>query len=271
MSAVPRWAGAAVLTAGLTGAILLTAQLTHNWTIVPAAMFIGALTGPLVFLVWLDDRARIGRSVAPDVLFITWIVGGGVAMIVVGIFEAQYLYNTGVAGFVWYSATEGTAKIVVPVTICSVVPKYRTLEHALALALVSAAGFAVMESLSYAVYARDVSVHAVRDSLIERSLITPFGHLPWTTMAVIVAVRAWQKRGRITLSPKALWGFALAITLHATWNASVVKEGWWHLLVIPTAIITFAVMYHLVSGVYYDGPYAIPADHAHPHHRKPAQ
>jgi RsiW-degrading membrane proteinase PrsW (M82 family) len=259
-----------VLTTGLTAAILLAARLTHNWTIVPAVMFIGAMIGPLAFLVWLDDRTRIGRSVAPDVLFVTWLVGGGVAMVVVGIFEAQYLYNAGVFAFVWFSATEGTAKIVVPVTICSVVPKYRTLEHALALALVSAAGFAVLESLSYAIYAYDESVQAVRDSLIERSLITPFGHLPWTTMAVVVAVRARQKRGRITLSPKALWGFGRAITLHATWNAAVVQQGWWHVLVIPTAAITFGVMYHLGSGVYYDGPYAIPTERAHPHHHRPA-
>ena len=266
IDAIPRWVGAAVLTAGLTGAILLTAQLTKNWTIVPAAMFIGAMTGPLVFLVWLDGRTRIGRSVAPDVLFIVWLVGGGVAMIFVGIFESDYLYHARFVGYVWYSAIEATAKLLVPIAICTVLPKYRTLEHALALALVSAAGFATMESLSYAISAYDESVQAVRSSLIERSLITPFGHLPWTTMAVIVAVRAWQKRGRITLSPKALWGFGLAITLHATWNAAVVERGWWHLLVIPTAVITFAVMYHLVSGVYYDGPYVIPKDYAAQHH-----
>lgn len=265
----PRWIGIAVLTAGLTGAILLVAQLTKNWTIAPAAAFLGAMTGPLVFLVWLDDRARVGRSVAPDELFITWLVGGGVAVLFVGIFESHYLYhNHGFGGYLWVAAAEGTGKILVPVTACTLVPKYRSLAPALALALVSAAGFAVLESLSYAVAAYGESVQALRDTLIERSVITPFVHLPWTAMAVIVAARAWEKRGRITLAPKAMWGFALAIVLHASWNASIVEEGWWHLLIIPAAIVTFAVMYHLVSEVYYDGPYRIPKDYAARHHHQ---
>ena len=58
----------------------------------------------------------------------------------------------------------------------------------------------------------------------------------------------------------------LAAMLHATWNAAIVEGGSWHLLLIPIAIITFAVMYHLVSGVYYDGPYVIPKDYAAQHH-----
>jgi RsiW-degrading membrane proteinase PrsW (M82 family) len=257
-----------VLIAGLTGAILLTAQTTRNWTIVPAAMFIGALMGPLVFLVWLDDRARIGRSVAPDVLFMIWLVGGGFAMVFIGIVESDYLFQPPTSGSLWIAATEETAKVLVPIAVCTLAPKYRTIERALALALVSAAGFAVMESLAYAVSAYDESVQAVRHSLIERGLVTPFGHLPWTAIAVIVAVRAWQQRGRITLSPKALWGFGLAIVLHASWNAAAVRRGWWHLLVIPIAGITFVVMYHLVAGVYYDGPYATPTDYATEHHTR---
>jgi RsiW-degrading membrane proteinase PrsW (M82 family) len=262
---IPRWIGIAVLTAGLTGAILLVAQLTKNWTIVPAAAFIGAMSGPLVFLVWLDDRARIGRSVAPDELFITWLVGGGVAVIFAGIFESHFVYHPGF-GFLWIAAIEGTAKILVPLVACSLVPKYRSLEPALALALVSAAGFAVMESLSFAVAAYGESVQDVRQVLIERAVITPFAHLPWTAMAVIVAARVWQERQRITLTPQALWGFALAIVLHALWNEAVVAHGWAHLFIVPVAITTFAVMYHLVSGVYYDGPYIIPKDYAARHH-----
>jgi RsiW-degrading membrane proteinase PrsW (M82 family) len=262
---IPRWVGIAVLSGALTGTIFLVAQLTRNWTIVPAAALIGAMTGPLAFLVWLDDRSRVGRSVAPDALFITWLVGGGVAVVFVGVFESRYLYHPGPGSTVWIAAVEGTAKVLVPLAVCAVAPQYRTIERALALALVSAAGFAVLESLAYAVAAYGESVQAVRRVLIVRSAITPFVHLPWTTIAVIVAARAWQQRGRVTLSPKALWGIGLAIALHATWNLGIVEEGWWHLLVVPTAAVTFTVMYHLVAGVYYDGPYVAPKDHAHRH------
>jgi RsiW-degrading membrane proteinase PrsW (M82 family) len=250
-----------VLTGGLTGLILLVARISSNSTMLPPAALIGAMAGPLAFLVWLDDRARVGRSVEPDVLLLVWLIGGGVAVLIAGISEHDIVHHQ-VGASLWVAATEETAKVVVPLVVCGLVPRYRTVERALALALVSSAGFAVLESLTYASFAYRESIKAVRDVLIERTVATPFVHLPWTAIAVIVAARVWHRHQRITLSPAALWGFALAIVLHATWNGAIATGGWWHLLVIPTAVVTFAVMYRLVSGVHYDGPYAIPADHA---------
>jgi RsiW-degrading membrane proteinase PrsW (M82 family) len=90
------------------------------------------------------------------------------------------------------------------VIICTALPKYRSIQQALALAIVSAAGFAAMELAAYAIQSLDQSIIAARDTLLERTLITPFGHLPWTSIAVIVGAHNWQQHKRIELTPAAL-------------------------------------------------------------------
>jgi len=257
----------------LSGGAFLAAQLTHNWTIIPAAILLGAMAAPFALVVWVDDRTRIGRSVAPDVLFITFIVGGGIAVILVGIFTSDFLYHPIGHGWTWIAVTEELAKVLVALVVCSLVPKYRTVESALALALVSAAGFAWMESVSYGFAALDTSVNDVHNVLLERSAVTPFGHLPWTGIAVIVAARAWNKSGRFSLSPRALWGFALVVVLHALWDAALVWRGRWLLFTPALCVISLGVFFLLLRGVRYDGPYAIPAEPAAPRHltRRPSE
>jgi hypothetical protein len=81
---VPRWFPIGVFMAVLAGATFLTAKITRNWSIVPAGIFLGALTGPLAFSTWINDRTRVGRCVSPDVLFMTFLVGGGAGTIFAG-------------------------------------------------------------------------------------------------------------------------------------------------------------------------------------------
>ena len=257
---VPRWLKAWLLIAALTGIALLVAQLTNNSTVVPTAVFLGALSGPFAFAIWVTDRTRVGRSVAPDVLFTTWLVGGGVAIVFAGIFESDFFYDPTGGGFLWIGVVEESAKVMVPLAICTVVPKYRSVPQALAFAIVAAGGFAVLESMTYALSALDESVRAARHVLFERSLITPFGHLPWTGIAVVVAATEWQAAGRIRLTPKALWGLGAAIALHTMWNIALVGGGWWNLLVPVIAVATFVLFRRILADVYYDGPYVLPAE-----------
>jgi RsiW-degrading membrane proteinase PrsW (M82 family) len=258
--AVPRWVQVALLMAALSGTALLVAQLTSNWSIVPSAIVTGAMAAPLVFTVWIDDRTRIGWSVPPDVLFITFVVGGSAGTIVAGIFESDFFYRPIGLGYLWIGLVEETAKVIVPVTICTLVPRYRPVPQALALAIVSAGGFAIFESIAYAFNALNQSVEAVRHVLYERSLVTPFAHIPWTAIAVIVAAQAWDQKGRVVLTPKALWGFAVAVAFHTIWDILLVQRGWWSLLVPVLAVATFAVLYSLLRGIRYQGPYAVPRE-----------
>jgi len=256
---VPRWLAALLMTGGLAATTLVVAQLTHNWTILPTAVLVGSLAGPLAFGTWVADRTSVGRSVAPDVLVATFIVGGGVAIIISGVFDAAFYRAPRGGGFLWIALVEECSKVVVPLAICISLRSYRTVERALALGIVSAIGFAVLESMAYTVSALDESVKAARRVLFERSLVVPFGHLPWTVIVVIVAATEWQARDRATLSPRALWGLAAAIGLHTMWNLSLVWQGWWYVLVPIVATVTVGLFSLLLRGVHYDGPYVAPA------------
>ncbi len=227
----------------------------------PTAVFLGAMSGPFAFAIWVTDRTRVGRSVAPDVLFTTWLVGGGVAIVFAGIFESDFFYNPSGWGYLWIGVVEETAKVIAPLAICTLVPKYRSVAQALAFAIVTAGGFAVFESMTYALSALDESVREARDVLFERSLITPFGHLPWTGIAVVVAATEWQAAGRIRLTPKALWGLGAAIVLHTAWNIALVEKGWWNLLVPVIAVATFGLFCRILAGRVLRRALRVPAEH----------
>ena len=265
----PRWLRAWLLVLGLCGISLLVAQLTDNRAIVPTAVFIGAMSGPLAFAIWVADRTRVGRSVAPDVLFITWLVGGAVAIVFAGIFESDFIYNPVGWGYLWIGVVEESAKVIVPLAICTLVPKYRAVAPALAFAIVTAGGFAIFESMTYALSALDESLRAARNVLFERSIVTAFGHLPWTGTAVVVAATAWQEAGRVRLTPRALWGLGAAIVLHTTWNIALVGGGWWNVLVPFIAMATFLLFRRVIADVYYDGPSVAPAEHSVRHRPSP--
>jgi RsiW-degrading membrane proteinase PrsW (M82 family) len=260
-SLVPRWLRAGLLVAVLCGLTFLVAEVSDNWTIAPTAVFLGAMAGPFALAIWLTDRTRVGRSIPPDVLFVTWLGGGGVAILFTGFFESDFFPRSHGRGYLWVGLIEETSKVIAPLAICTLIPKYRSVEQALALAIVTAGGFAAFESMTFALYALDESGRAARRILLERTFVTPFGHLPWTGIAVVVAATVWHAADRIRLTPAALWGLGAAIALHTSWNFTLVNRGWWSALIPVIAATTLILFWRVVRGVFYDGPYAIPADH----------
>jgi RsiW-degrading membrane proteinase PrsW (M82 family) len=257
---VPRWLKAWALLAVVAAVTFSIARLSRNSTIVPAGVFLGALAGPLAFAVWLTDRTRVGRSVAPDVLFGTWIVGGGAAILFAGVFESPYFFDPAGPGYLWVALVEEIAKVLVPLTMYVVVRRLRSVPQALALAIATAAGFATFESMAYALEALDESLGAARRVLFERGIVTPFGHLPWTAIATVVAARPWQADGQIRLTGRALWGLCAVITLHAAWNVALAQRGWWWCMAPVSALVTVVLFRRVVLAVRYEGPYVEPAD-----------
>ena len=261
----PRWLKGGLLLAALCAVTFLVAEVSGNWTIAPTAVFLGSMAGPFALAIWITDRTRVGRSVPSDVLFTTFLVGGGVAILFTGFFESAFFYPAAGRGYLWIGLVEETSKVITALVICTAVPKYRSVEQALAFAIVTAGGFAAFESMTYALYALDDdSARAARRVLLERTFITPFGHLPWTCIAVVVAATAWQAAHRILLTPRALWGLAAAIVLHTSWNFVLVEGGWWSLVVPIVAAATFLLFRRVIAGVYYDGPTALAAEHYRP-------
>lgn len=259
---VPRWFKVWLLVATVAGALFAVANLNSNETVVPPAVFLGALAGPLAFSTWVTDKTRVGRSVPPDILYVTWIIGGGLGAMFTAIFSTRFFFDPTGTGVLWVGIVEEAAKVATPLGIYIFARKYRSVEQALAFAMVSAAGFAVFESLSYGLAALDLSVSSARNTLLWRSALTPFGHLPWTGLAVVVAVKAWEPDDRPSLSPLAWWGFIAAVGLHTAWNLTLVEGGWLLLITPLVGAIGFWMFFREIRDVFYDGPYAVPAEHA---------
>src|SRR5262245_22417021 len=114
----PRWLWAGLLVGVLCGATFLVAELSDNWTIAPTAVFLGAMAGPFAFAIWVTDRTRVGRSIPPDLLFMTWLVGGGFAILFTGFFQSEFFHRSNGLGYLWVGLVEETAKIIVPLAIC---------------------------------------------------------------------------------------------------------------------------------------------------------
>jgi protease PrsW len=83
-----------------------------------------------------------------------------------------------------------------------------------------AAGFAMIENIEYFFVASDDGVLA--ETFVARALLTPFAHplfTVWIGLAIGVAVaRRWK------LPWAALWGWAIAVALHAAWNGAIVAS-----------------------------------------------
>jgi hypothetical protein len=255
---VPRWAVAWLIFAGLSGLALLTAQLTHNWTIAPTAAFVGGISGPVALAAWMSDRTGVGRSVRPDVLFVVGIGGGGFAIVVATVLETRSFVHLSIPRAVAIALAEEIAKVLVPLAMCVAIARYRRPEPAIALAVASSAGFAAFESMTYALSAADESLKSARDLLLERSVITPFGHVPWTVIAVSAAAAQWQRRGRLVFGPASWWGLVAAVALHATWNTELSKGGWWFAATVANGSATVLLFAFCIKDLRYTGPYREP-------------
>jgi protease PrsW len=80
-----------------------------------------------------------------------------------------------------------------------------------------ALGFAVVEDFAYFSAADSNSV--LWQTFLTRAILTPFAHplfTTWTGLAIGLAV---VRRKRVF--PHALWGYAVAVALHASWNGSL--------------------------------------------------
>lgn len=85
----------------------------------------------------------------------------------------------------------------------------------------TAIGFAVVEDVEYFVRASEAGNLA--GVFVLRGLLSPFAHplfTAWTGLAIGSAVA----RGK-PVFPAMLWGYALAVVSHATWNGSLVLAG----------------------------------------------
>jgi RsiW-degrading membrane proteinase PrsW (M82 family) len=201
---------------------------TGNVAVIPGALFYAAAAGPLAFAVATHVRTRFALDVAPGTLLGMFLFGGGLALAVGALFDALFTEGPGIwtVGFI-----EELAKIL-PVLAVALTGRYLRKRAGVALGFATAMGFAILETMFYGFDSLATGgIVAAEITEVQRSLVTPFLHLTFTGLLCAVAFGAWQKRGKVVITPGVIGAYLLVAVLHSA-NDAVAD--------LPTVVIAFA-------------------------------
>lgn len=221
---VRRWLWLVVLIVGaaLFGAVWWALTDTRNPNLVPALILLGSMVVPAAFVTFIAGQ-RVRYSVGTGTVGIVAMVGGVVGVVLAGLLEYDTLKDLGTLPMVGVGLIEETAKLIAPAVALLVLRNRRTPADGLLIGVAAGAGFAVLETMGYALVVlvrSGGSITALDDVLLMRGAMSPAAHMAWTgiTAAALWSAASHRWRGRSTLW--FLTGFTLAVALHTIWDSA---------------------------------------------------
>ncbi len=247
-SAAVRWSWLLVLVVGAALFAVLHAVLvdTGNPNLVPAVIAIGAAVVPATFCVYVATHNRRER-LAPLLIVLAAVVGGAVGVAVAGLLEYDTQRELGVVPLVGIGLIEESAKLIAPLALLLMV-RPRTAANGLVLGVAAGAGFAVFETMGYALVELIESrgdVQALTDILLVRGLLSPGAHAAWTGLTAAMLWRVAESHGRLRAVAGFAGAFVVAVGLHATWDGVDGRVGYVVLTVVSLALL--ALVDHLAQ------------------------
>jgi protease PrsW len=193
---------------------------TQNPNFVPSLILLGAVVIPASFLTFVAGR-RLPADVSGIPLVVTALLGGVIGTVVAGTLEYDTLQRLGAVSLLVVAVIEETAKLVVPAGL--LLSFYRRKPaNGLIIGVASGAGFAVLETMGYAMVALIESrgqLAAVDGTLLLRGLFSPAGHMAWTGLTAAAlwhtAAQRWSGRAVGAL----VGAYVLAVVLHTLWDS----------------------------------------------------
>lgn len=197
-----------------------TLMETQKPNFVPSLILLGAVVIPASFLAFVAGR-RVPADVPGIPLVVTALLGGVIGTVVAGTLEYDTLQRLGAVPLLAVAVIEEAAKLVVPAVL--LLSFYRRKSaNGLVIGVASGAGFAVLETMGYAMVALIESrgqLAAVDGTLLLRGLFSPAGHMAWTGLTAAAlwhtAARGWSGRAVATL----VGTYVLAVVLHTLWDS----------------------------------------------------
>lgn len=197
-----------------------TLMETQNPNFVPSLILLGAAVIPASFLAFVAGR-RVPADIPGIPLVVTALLGGVIGTVVAGTLEYDTLQRLGAVPLLAVAVIEEAAKLVVPAVL--LLSFYRRKSaNGLVIGVASGAGFAVLETMGYAMVALIESrgqLAAVDGTLLLRGLFSPAGHMAWTGLTAAAlwhtAARGWSGRAVATL----VGTYVLAVVLHTLWDS----------------------------------------------------
>lgn len=220
------------------------AVYTQDPVLVPIVFIIGSMLVPFALLVlvisratrwWLEGEGE--TALIPMRLLLAFAAGGGVGIWVAGAIE-HFLIGALPGGyFVIVAVTEEVVKLAI-VCVFAVGMAFYTRRDGMLLGVAVGAGFSAFETLGYSF--EQVRIHglgdvaAIVDMQISRNAMSPLGHSLWTALVAGGLFAAASSGHRLRLTWSVVGWLAVAIALHAGWDASssfaaAIVASWYHL------------------------------------------
>ena len=233
------WLVVLVVGVALFLAVERTMVATQNPNFVPSAILLGAGTVPMAFLTFVYGR-RLPYHVPVPVVALAGFLGGVIGIVVAGTLEFDAMRDLGVLPLVAVGLIEETSKLLIPLAVLVLVPRYRTRADGLLLGVAVGAGFAALETMGYAFTTLVQSKGSVTDTvdvLLLRGVMSPAGHMAWTGIAAAAlfaaAASGWQRRGVVEF----VLVFTVSVILHTLWDSQRSLIG-----TVVVAVVSLAVL-----------------------------
>jgi RsiW-degrading membrane proteinase PrsW (M82 family) len=225
-----RWSWLPVLVVGgvLYELVRLTLQDTGDPLFVPTLILLGAAVVPVAFVAFISGR-RLSFGVGGSVVGLTALLGGVVGVLVAGTLEYATLRSAGDVPALVVGLVEEFAKLLVPAAALLLFRRDRHPADGLLLGVACGAGFAVLETMGYALVALVGSggnLSLVNGLLLDRGLLSPAAHMAWTGLAAAALWRAATEHWRARAVLRFVGVYLLVAALHAGWDST--GSGWAH-------------------------------------------
>jgi RsiW-degrading membrane proteinase PrsW (M82 family) len=208
---------------------------TDNINLVPSLIVLGASLGPVVFVLYVYERAA---EVPSPVLLICFLAGGMLGVTAASVLEYRTLLELRALPTIAIGLIEESCKLVVPLAVFFA-GRYRREADGLLFGVASGMGFAAFETMGYGLTALLLShgrIDDVEQLLFARGVLAPAGHAAWTGL---ICATLWHARAYpSTISRAAVpIAFLTAVTLHALWDSMNAPRA-----LVPVALVSYGLL-----------------------------
>lgn len=202
-------------------AVERTLVATRNPNFVPSGILLGAAIVPAAFLAFVYGR-RLPYTVSTPVVASAAFLGGVIGTVVAGTLEFDAQRDLGFLPMVGVGLIEEASKLLIPLAVLLLFPRYRRRADGLLIGVAVGAGFAALETMGYAfttVLESRGSITDTVDVLLLRGIMSPAGHMAWTGITAAALFAAAEARWRARAVAGFAGAFVGAVALHAAWDS----------------------------------------------------
>ncbi|MBX2892242.1 MAG: PrsW family intramembrane metalloprotease [Saprospiraceae bacterium] len=220
----------------------------ENINLVPGLIIVGSFAVPLsalIFFFEMNVRHNVSLYQIIRLVFLGGIVSMTLSMMFFQIGDSLALdwLGASMAGIV-----EEPGKLLALAIVVNTRRYHYTLNGLLFGAAVGT-GFAAFESAGYAFYAGLYNADDMLDSIMQRGMLAPFGHIVWTAMC---AGALWKVKAQRAFSFKMLADqrfyrvFLMAVLMHMIWNSPIYLP--FYLKYFALGAAAWVVVFSLIQG-----------------------